>query len=76
MNPTHPFITILLATLFSISGIAQNLEKGLDYYAKRTEGAVGLKAPAENIDLAIAEFRKLTPTEKMSFNPAVCSLRR
>lgn len=43
--------------LFSASGFAQHLEKGLDYYAKRTEGAVGLKAPSDNIDMAIAEFR-------------------
>ena len=46
----------------------------MDYYAKRTEGAVGLKAPAENIDLPLLNSEKLTPTEKMSFNPAVCSL--
>lgn len=57
MTPTHRLLSFLLALLFSTSGFAQHLEKGLNYYAKRTEGAVGLKAPADNIDMAIAEFR-------------------
>lgn len=57
MIPTHHLFTFLLVLLFSATGIAQHLEKGLEYYGKRTEGAVGLKAPANNIDLAIEQFR-------------------
>ncbi|MBL4752964.1 MAG: tetratricopeptide repeat protein [Flavobacteriales bacterium] len=66
-------LTIFIALAFTISTQAQKeeLEKGVNFYNKRAEGATGLQAQAANIDKAIEHFTKATGNSETELSASV-----